>query len=90
MPLLWIGAVLVLLRWLEIGPFATLSWWWVLAPLGVAFAWFEGLEKLFGRDKRQVDAIEWERRRQERVSEQFRSLQQPGQARSAGRPPARR
>ncbi len=71
MPLLWIGVVLVLLRWLEIGPFATLSWWWVLAPLIAAAAWFEGLEKLFGRDRRQVDAVEWEKRRKDRVAHQF-------------------
>jgi small Trp-rich protein len=56
MPLLWIGLLLVLLRWFEIGPFATLSWWWVLAPLGAAALWFEGLEKFFGLDRRQVDA----------------------------------
>ena len=69
--LLWIGVGLVLLRWLELGPVAGLSWWWVLAPLLVAAMWFEGLEKLFGRDKRQVDAVEWERRRKERVAEAF-------------------
>jgi small Trp-rich protein len=69
--LLWIGVGLLLLRWLELGPFAGLSWWWVLAPLVGAVIWFEGLEKLFGRDKRQVDAVEWERRRKERVAEAF-------------------
>jgi small Trp-rich protein len=69
--LLWIGVGLVLLRWFEVGPFAALSWWWVLAPLVGAAVWFEGVEKLFGRDKRQVDAVEWERRRKERVAEAF-------------------
>jgi small Trp-rich protein len=72
MPLLWIGLLLVLLKWLEIGPFATLSWWWVLAPLAGAAVWFEGLEKLFGRDRRQVDSVEWEKRRKDRVDHQFR------------------
>ncbi|MFN9773357.1 MAG: TIGR04438 family Trp-rich protein [Burkholderiales bacterium] len=71
MPLLWIGLLLVLLRWFEIGPFATLSWWWVLAPLGAAALWFEGLEKFFGLDRRQVDAVEWEKRRKTRVEHQF-------------------
>jgi small Trp-rich protein len=74
MPLLWIGVLLVALKWLEIGPFATLSWWWVLAPLCAAAVWFEGLEKLFGRDRRKVDTIEWEKRRRDRVSQAF---QQP-------------
>jgi small Trp-rich protein len=69
--LLWIGVGLVLLKWLELGPFATLSWWWVLAPLAATAVWFEGLEKVFGRDKRQVDAVEWEKRRKERVADLF-------------------
>jgi small Trp-rich protein len=71
MPLLWIGVLLVMLKWFELGPFAALSWWWVLAPLGGALLWFEGLEKLFGRDRRKVDSIEWEKRRRERVSQGF-------------------
>lgn len=71
MPLLWIGVLLVLLRWFEVGPFATLSWWWVLAPLGLAILWFEGLERIFGFDRRQVEQVEYERRRKARVAEQF-------------------
>lgn len=73
MVLFWIGVALVLLKWLEIGPFATLSWWWILAPLGLAALWFEFFEKLFGRDRRQVEAAEHERRRKERVEQQFQS-----------------
>jgi small Trp-rich protein len=78
MPLVWIGGLLVLCRWLELGPFATLSWWWVLAPLGVALLWFEGLERVFGRDRRQVDAIEWEKRRKDRVASLFQQQNAPG------------
>jgi len=74
MYLLWIGLVFVLLKWLAIGPIAEWSWWWVLAPLGVAALWFEYLEKLFGRDRRKVEAVEFERRRQERVSRQFEEM----------------
>jgi small Trp-rich protein len=71
MPLVWIGGLLVLLRWLELGPLADVSWWYVLAPLGVAVLWFEGLERVFGRDRRQVDAVEWENRRKDRVAKLF-------------------
>jgi small Trp-rich protein len=67
----WTGLLLVLLKWLEIGPFATLSWWWVLAPLAAAAVWFEGLERLFGFDRRRVDGVEWEKQRKERVARQF-------------------
>jgi small Trp-rich protein len=71
MPLVWIGLLLVLLKWFEIGPIGELSWWWVLSPLAVAVLWFEWLERVFGFDKRQVEGIEWEQRRKERISAQF-------------------
>ncbi len=71
MYLLWIGVVLVLLKYLELGPIAGLSWWWVLAPLALAFLWFEVFERIFGRDRRQVESVEWENRRKERVAQQF-------------------
>lgn len=77
MYLVWIGLLAIILKWLELGPLATLSWWWVLAPLGLAFIWFEGLEKVFGRDRRKVDHIEWEKRRKERVREQFALNRRP-------------
>ena len=56
MYLVWLGTALVVLKWLEVEPVGSLSWWWVLAPLAVALAWFEGLEKLFGRDRRRLGA----------------------------------
>ncbi|KQP18322.1 TIGR04438 family Trp-rich protein [Pseudorhodoferax sp. Leaf267] len=40
MYLLGIGIVLLALRWLEIGPFATWSWWAVAAPFGLAVLWW--------------------------------------------------
>jgi small Trp-rich protein len=78
MYLLWFGVVLVLLRWLEIGPVAQLSWWWVLSPLAAAVLWFEVLESWFGRDRRKIEAIEHERLRQQRVRQQFDSPHRRG------------
>ncbi len=71
MYLVWIGSVCVVLKVLGVGPLAALSWWWVLAPLGAAVVWFEGLERLLGRDRRKVDGTDWERRRRERIARQF-------------------
>lgn len=83
MPLVWIGLALVIARWLEWGPVATWSWGWVLAPLVVAFFWFEGFEKLFGRDRRRVDDIEADKRRRRRLEETFGK--RPEAPRDAGR-----
>lgn len=41
MPMLIIGVLLLLLRWFEWGPFATLSWWWVALPFALAAVWWE-------------------------------------------------
>jgi len=40
MYLLGIGIILLALKYLEIGPVATWSWWVVLAPFGLAVAWW--------------------------------------------------
>ena len=37
---LLLGVVLILLKYLEVGPVANWSWWWVLAPFAVAAAWW--------------------------------------------------
>ena len=37
---LLIGIVLLVLKVMEIGPVATLAWWWVLSPFPVAIAWW--------------------------------------------------
>lgn len=66
-----IGVLLLLMKWLEFGPVAQWSWWWVLSPFLAAFLWFEFGERLFGRDKQRIDHIEYENRRKERVAQQF-------------------
>jgi small Trp-rich protein len=52
--LLMAALVLTALRYLEWGPFATLSWWWVAAAYAAAFVWFEWLEALFGFERKRA------------------------------------
>ena len=40
MYLLGIGIILLALKYLEIGPVALWSWWWVLSPFALAVAWW--------------------------------------------------
>ena len=70
---LWIGVVCVLLKWLELGPFAELDWMYVLAPMAVAFLWFEVFEKMLGQDKRKADDIDSEKTRKARIKAQFQT-----------------
>ncbi|MFZ9406648.1 MAG: TIGR04438 family Trp-rich protein [Burkholderiaceae bacterium] len=55
MPLLWIGALMVALKWFEVDPVAHWAWWWVLSPFALAIIWWEWLERLLGLDRRDPD-----------------------------------
>ena len=37
---LGLGIILLALKYLEIGPVALWSWWWVLSPFALAVAWW--------------------------------------------------
>jgi small Trp-rich protein len=52
MPLIIIIAALVGLRYFEVWRFAELSWWWIVGLMGIAFIWFEFIEKMLGLDKK--------------------------------------
>ncbi|HYD81245.1 MAG TPA: TIGR04438 family Trp-rich protein [Paucimonas sp.] len=58
------------LRYLEIGPFANLSWWWLVGLMALAFVWFEFIERLLGLDKRKAHES-LEKARKERVQKTF-------------------
>ena len=72
MYLVWIGAVLVALKWLDVRFIADLSWWWILAPLAVAFVYFEVLEPMFGWDKKKANE-ENDRFRANRLKKQLKN-----------------
>lgn len=66
MYMLGLGLVLVLLKYLEIGPVAVWPWWWVLAPFALAAAWWawadatgytkrRAMEKMDQRKKDRID-----------------------------------
>ena len=35
-----LGLVLLVMKYMEFGPVANLSWWWVLSPFALAVAWW--------------------------------------------------
>ncbi|MDB5841407.1 MAG: family Trp-rich protein [Herminiimonas sp.] len=71
MPLIILIVLFVILRYFEIGPFATLSWWWLAGLFALAYIWFEFIEKAFGLDKRKAHD-ESEKARKERVKKNFK------------------
>lgn len=68
--LIIITAGLFALRYFEVGPFATMSWWWPIGAAIIAFIWFEFIERILGLDKR-ASADENEELRKKRVKETF-------------------
>lgn len=62
---------LSILRYLEIGPFADLSWWWIGGLFVLAFVWFEFIERMLGLDKKKSHE-QLEKARKERVSKAFK------------------
>lgn len=57
--LLWGSVIFLLLRYFEVGPVAHVSWWWVALAFGVAFVWFEFIERHLGLEKkRAMDEME--------------------------------
>jgi small Trp-rich protein len=52
--LIWLGLALIALKLLALGPFAMMSWWWIVALGAVAFVWFEFIERNLGLDKKKA------------------------------------
>lgn len=61
MYLMGLGLTLLVLKYLEIGPVAGLSWWWVLVPFGLAIAWWAWADST-GYTKRKAMELEDKRR----------------------------
>lgn len=60
MYLLGLGIVLMLLKYLAIGPVADWSWWWVLSPFVLAVVWWAWADAS-GYTKRKAMEIEEKR-----------------------------
>jgi small Trp-rich protein len=65
---LFIGIIGVLLKYLEIGPVATLSWWFILAPFGMAVAWWWWADASGYTKKKEMEKMD--KRKQDRIDKQ--------------------
>ncbi|MFZ4286840.1 TIGR04438 family Trp-rich protein [Variovorax sp. HJSM1_2] len=63
MYLLVLGIVLLLLKYLEIGPVAVWSWWTVLAPFALAAAWWAWADYSGYTKRKAVEAEEARKKR---------------------------
>ena len=72
MYLLGLGVFLLLFKYLEIGPMANWSWWFILAPFGLAVLWWAWADST-GYTKRKVMERE-NARKAERIDKQKEAL----------------
>jgi small Trp-rich protein len=58
-----IGALLVLLKLVEVEPVVNWSWWWVISPLGAAVAWWSYADSSGLTKRREVEKMEAKKRK---------------------------
>ena len=68
MYLLLIGLVGLALKYLEIGPVASLSWWMVLIPFPLAVAWWAWADSTGYTKKKEMEKMDL--RKEERIEKQ--------------------
>jgi small Trp-rich protein len=69
---LLIGIAALAMKYFEIGPVATLSWWIVLAPFGLAAVWWWWADASGYTKRREVDKMD--KRRQNRIDKQHEAM----------------
>ena len=69
---LLLGVLLMLLKYLGIGPVADWSWWWVLSPFAVAAAWWAWADATGYTKRKAMEKMD--QRRKERLGRQKEAL----------------
>ena len=66
MYLLGLGLVLALLKYLEIGPVAAWSWWWVLSPFAITTLWWAWADSTGYTKRKAMEKMD--QRKQDRIN----------------------
>ncbi|MDB5892011.1 MAG: hypothetical protein JWP47_2842 [Polaromonas sp.] len=69
---LLLGMVGLVLKYLGIGPVATLSWWYVLAPFGLAVLWWAWADKTGYTKRKEVEKMD--ARKKQRIEKQREAM----------------
>ena len=69
---LLLGVLLILLKYLEIGPVAAWSWWWVLSPFAVAVAWWAWADATGYTKRKAMEKMD--QRKQDRINKHKEAL----------------
>ena len=69
---LLLGILLILLKYLGIGPVAAWSWWWVLAPFAAAVAWWAWADATGYTKRKAMEKMD--QRKQDRINKHKEAL----------------
>ncbi|MFE8644056.1 TIGR04438 family Trp-rich protein [Sphingomonas sp. NCPPB 2930] len=69
---LGLGLVLLVMKWLELGPVVGWSWWIVLAPFALAVAWWAWADSSGLTKRREMDKMD--KRKADRIDKQREAL----------------
>jgi small Trp-rich protein len=72
MYMLGLGLVLALLKFLEIGPLADWSWWWVLSPFAIAALWWVWADSTGYTKRKAMEKMD--QRKQDRINRHKEAL----------------
>lgn len=72
MYLLAVGIALLLMRYLEIGFMAGVSWWWVAVPFSLTVAWWTWADTTGYTKRKEVEKMD--RKKKERIDKQRAAL----------------
>ena len=74
MYLLLIGILGLVLKYLEMGPVANLSWWWVFFPFALAVAWWSWADASGYTKRKEIEKMEI--RKKHRIDKQRAAMGQ--------------
>jgi small Trp-rich protein len=66
------GVLMLLMKYFEFGPVANFSWWIVLAPFGLAVAWWAWADATGYTKRREMDKMD--KRKQDRLDKQHEAM----------------
>ena len=69
---LLLGITLILLKYLEVGPVANWSWWWVLSPFAAAVAWWAWADATGYTKRKAMEKMD--QRKQDRINKPKEAL----------------
>ncbi len=72
MYMLMLGIALAALKYLEIGPIAAWSWWWVLSPFGLTLLWWGWADSSGYTKRKAMDKVD--KRKKDRLDKQKANL----------------